>query len=70
MIYLLRHGETVFNKEGRIQGGMESELNALGERQAVAMAEQLDDSIIWALAVGVEPAKARPADGGHRRGAT
>ncbi len=41
MIYLLRHGETVFNKEGRIQGGMESELNALGERQAVAMAEQL-----------------------------
>ncbi len=33
MIYLLRHGETVFNKEGRIQGGMESELNALGERR-------------------------------------
>jgi len=41
LIYLLRHGETVFNKEGRIQGGMESDLNALGERQAAGMAERL-----------------------------
>ena len=54
MIYLLRHGETVFNKEGRIQGGMESSLNELGQRQAAAMAERLaeltaDDPGPWRL---------------------
>ena len=41
MIYLLRHGETEFNREGRVQGQRESRLTALGERQAAAMADLL-----------------------------
>ncbi|MDZ4370377.1 MAG: histidine phosphatase family protein [Phenylobacterium sp.] len=38
MILLLRHGETHWNREGRIQGRTESDLTPLGERQALAMA--------------------------------
>lgn len=38
MIILLRHGETFWNREARIQGHMESDLTPLGERQAAAMA--------------------------------
>lgn len=38
MIILLRHGETEWNREGRIQGHAESDLTPLGERQAQAMA--------------------------------
>jgi broad specificity phosphatase PhoE len=45
MIYLVRHGETALNREGRLQGRMESELTALGKRQACAVAELLDDLI-------------------------
>ena len=33
-IYLLRHGETVWNTEGRYQGQLDSELTPKGERQA------------------------------------
>jgi probable phosphoglycerate mutase len=45
MIYLCRHGETVFNRENRLQGRRESDLTALGERQAAAMADLLHDLI-------------------------
>lgn len=38
MILLLRHGETHWNVERRIQGRRESTLTVLGERQALAMA--------------------------------
>lgn len=38
MIILVRHGETFWNREGRIQGHTESDLTPLGERQAAAMA--------------------------------
>ncbi len=34
MIYLVRHGQTVFNAEGRFQGQSDSPLTALGEAQA------------------------------------
>ncbi|WP_176518669.1 histidine phosphatase family protein [Rhodobacter maris] len=34
MLYLLRHGETVFNIEGRYQGGCDSPLTARGSAQA------------------------------------
>jgi probable phosphoglycerate mutase len=34
MIYLLRHGETEFNREGRYQGRLDSPLTALGRTQA------------------------------------
>ena len=45
MIYLCRHGETAFNRERRLQGRNESELTALGQRQAEAMADLLHDLI-------------------------
>jgi probable phosphoglycerate mutase len=38
MILLLRHGETFWNRERRIQGRTESELTPRGEQQAHAMA--------------------------------
>lgn len=38
MIVLVRHGETFWNREGRIQGHTESDLTPLGVRQAQAMA--------------------------------
>lgn len=45
MIYLCRHGETAFNRERRLQGRRESELTALGRRQAEAMADLIHDLI-------------------------
>ncbi|WP_367273244.1 histidine phosphatase family protein [Phenylobacterium sp.] len=38
MIILLRHGQTFWNRERRVQGRLESDLTPLGERQALAMA--------------------------------
>ena len=40
-IILLRHGETVWNVEGRYQGHLDSPLTATGEAQAHALAERL-----------------------------
>ncbi len=37
MIYLLRHGQTAFNAERRMQGHMDTPLNARGVQQAAAM---------------------------------
>ena len=45
MILLLRHGETFWNREGRIQGRTESELTPRGERQALAMAGLVRDLV-------------------------
>ncbi|QUD87130.1 histidine phosphatase family protein [Phenylobacterium montanum] len=36
MIYLVRHGRTTYNNEGRFQGGLDSPLTALGLEQASA----------------------------------
>ena len=41
MIYLLRHGETVWNREGRLQGQHDSPLTLTGVAQAEAMARRL-----------------------------
>ena len=41
MIYLLRHGQTEFNTERRIQGRCDSPLTELGKAQARAMGETL-----------------------------
>lgn len=39
-IYLIRHGQTDFNKRGIVQGGgIDSDLNALGQAQATAFYE-------------------------------
>lgn len=45
MILLLRHGETFWNREARIQGHMESDLTPLGESQAAAMASLVADLV-------------------------
>ncbi len=53
MIYLLRHGQTNYNHEGRMQGQLESQLTELGMAQAQAMAdllkEQITDLAGWRL---------------------
>jgi probable phosphoglycerate mutase len=41
VIYLIRHGETAFNAEGRFQGGLDSPLTRRGEAQAAAVGERL-----------------------------
>jgi len=43
LIYLLRHGETEWNVQQRLQGRQESALTPLGRAQAAAMAELLAD---------------------------
>src|SRR6185437_12853306 len=45
MIYLVRHGETAFYRERRIQGHVDSPLTELGLRQARAVGRLLRDLI-------------------------
>jgi broad specificity phosphatase PhoE len=45
MIYLCRHGQTFHNREGRMQGQIESDLTPLGRAQAAAMGDLLFDLI-------------------------
>jgi phosphoserine phosphatase len=40
-VYVARHGETEYNREGRYQGRRDSALSALGRRQAAALVESL-----------------------------
>ncbi len=40
-LYLVRHGETDWNRHSRIQGHLDTPLNALGVAQAKALAKQL-----------------------------
>ena len=41
MIYLVRHGRTSFNAEGRFQGGLDSPLTPLGRDQVVQVGQLL-----------------------------
>lgn len=44
-VYLVRHGETIYNQEGRIQGGgLDSALTKNGEEQTYKLAEALKSS--------------------------
>jgi probable phosphoglycerate mutase len=44
IVYIARHGETDWNREGRYQGRLESTLTELGQRQASALAYALAEA--------------------------
>jgi probable phosphoglycerate mutase len=46
LLYCIRHGETTFNAEGRIQGQHDTQLSPLGKMQSEAIARALADSAI------------------------
>ncbi len=54
MIYLVRHGQTVFNAESRLQGRLDSPLTERGRAQALALGEQLRRLLIEPEAVEIE----------------
>ena len=45
MLYLLRHGETEYNRESRIQGWLHSDLTELGLQQVARMGDKLRELI-------------------------
>ncbi len=45
-IYLFRHGQTTFNRDGRFTGQMDSKLTAQGKKHALKIAKQLKDKQI------------------------
>jgi broad specificity phosphatase PhoE len=49
LLFLVRHGESVYNAEGRVQGQSDVELSPLGLRQADAIAEFLAGAGIDAI---------------------
>ena len=48
-LLLARHGETDWNRELRVQGASDTELNELGRRQAAELARQLADTELDAI---------------------
>ncbi|MGI6036048.1 MAG: alpha-ribazole phosphatase [Limnochordia bacterium] len=48
-LYLIRHGETDFNREGRYQGRLDVELSTLGKEQAQALAHRLEKTPFTAI---------------------
>jgi len=48
-LYLVRHGETTFNAEGRIQGHLDAPLTELGLRQAEAISRRLKSDTFAAV---------------------
>lgn len=59
MIYLVRHGQTQFNVERRMQGSLDSPLTELGHRQAQAvaalLAREIPDAAGWRLISSPQP---------------
>ena len=45
LVYIVRHGQTVWNAEARLQGQADTDLNPLGREQATAMAVGWPNSI-------------------------
>lgn len=45
MLFFLRHGQTEYNREGRIQGRLDSPLTSVGRAQAVAQGRMLAQMI-------------------------
>ena len=50
-LILIRHGETLWNKEGRVQGTSDIELSDIGKKQAKLLALSLKDHTIEAIHV-------------------
>ncbi len=48
-LIVVRHGRTAWNADGRIQGHLDIELDALGRRQADALADALDGADVQAI---------------------
>ena len=48
-LILIRHGETLWNKEGRVQGTSDIELSATGKKQAELLALSLKDHPLQAI---------------------
>lgn len=48
-IIVIRHGETLWNEEGLIQGHLDTDLSPMGMRQAEAIAERLAEEKITAI---------------------
>lgn len=70
-VFLLRHGETEWNKSHRVQGQKDSDLTKLGQAQALQQAEILRDirprlgaHTLWASPLGRAQETARLAFGG------
>ena len=59
MIYLVRHGQTEFNVQRRMQGSLDSPLTELGHRQAQAvaalLAREIPDATGWRLISSPQP---------------
>ncbi len=62
-VYILRHGETVWNVEGRMQGRFDSDLTPLGRMQGLAMGASL-------ATAGVGPGTHRWISSPQRRAVT
>ena len=54
-IYVLRHGETFWNSEGRMQGGLNSSLTPLGTEQAERQAAILSEIDLSGFAIFCSP---------------
>lgn len=54
-VYVLRHGETLWNAEGRMQGALNSPLTPLGRKQAERQAEILSEIDLNRFAVLCSP---------------
>jgi broad specificity phosphatase PhoE len=65
MIYLVRHGETEFNRDGRLQGRVDSPLTELGLAQAACVgawfAARIADRAGWRLLASPLPRTRRTA---------
>jgi probable phosphoglycerate mutase len=60
MLIIVRHGRTALNAQGRLQGRVDAELDDVGQRQAVAIAQVLHRQLgEWALVVSSPLARAR-----------
>lgn len=49
LILAIRHGETAWNREGRLQGHLDLPLNEMGERQARRLGEAMADQPLHAI---------------------